>query len=275
MRCQADCLSATAVVQNMTRNGWGPHVVQQLYAGLGSAAAFSVVVGAIHWLTFCTAKRAALDVMVQQANEAKAKAAAEGGAGAALGAAAASSTAAPGKTHKGGSSGSQSGTAHLHVSSGHHMHDQEVRLERGAAAAAGGAAGGGAAGFDAAKKASGGGGGGHGGGLEEAPEGADVGMLASANMVGATVGAIMTALVEGPLELFRHQAQAGLISGNLFREMNNVVKKQVGRRRRRRRAATVRALGRGGEETQGRACFTTQGSRPGRNDGEEGRHART
>eukprot|EP00198_Chlamydomonas_reinhardtii_P001375 XP_001690711.1 predicted protein [Chlamydomonas reinhardtii] len=124
VRCQADCLSATAVVQNMTRNGWGPHVVQQLYAGLGSAAAFSVVVGAIHWLTFCTAKRAALDVM------------------------------------------------------------------------------------------------------EEAPEGADVGMLASANMVGATVGAIMTALVEGPLELFRHQAQAGLISGNLFREMNNVVKKQ-------------------------------------------------
>lgn len=41
------------------------------------------------------------------------------------------------------------------------------------------------------------------------------------------VGAIATALVEGPLELFRHQAQAGLISGNLFREMRNVIRTQV------------------------------------------------
>lgn len=48
-----------------------------------------------------------------------------------------------------------------------------------------------------------------------------------ANMVGATVGAICTALIEGPLELFRHQAQAGLISGNLFKEMVNCVKTQV------------------------------------------------
>ncbi|KAG2424442.1 hypothetical protein HXX76_014495 [Chlamydomonas incerta] len=209
------------------RNGWGPHVVQQLYAGLGSAAAFSVVVGAIHWLTFCTAKRAALDIMVQQAKEAKAKAAAEGGAG--LAAAGGGGAAVPSKTRKGASSGSQSGTAHLHVSSGHHMHDEEVLLEHRAAAEGAGA--GSDAAAAGAKKAAGGGahgggGGGHGGGLEEAPEGADVGMLASANMVGATVGALMTALVEGPLELFRHQAQAGIISGNLFREMSNVVKKQ-------------------------------------------------
>ena len=37
----------------------------------------------------------------------------------------------------------------------------------------------------------------------------------------------MTALVEGPLELFRHQAQAGIISGNLFHEMRHVVRTQV------------------------------------------------
>lgn len=59
----------------------------------------------------------------------------------------------------------------------------------------------------------------------------DLRLVASANMVGATVGAVMTALVEGPLELFRHQAQAGLISGNLFKEMGNVVRTQVGPRK--------------------------------------------
>ncbi len=48
-------------------------------------------------------------------------------------------------------------------------------------------------------------------------------------MVGATVGALTTALVEGPLELFRHQAQAGLISGNLIKEMATTVRTQVGK----------------------------------------------
>ncbi len=119
----------------MTRNGWGPHVVRQLYAGLGSAAAFSVVVGAIHWLTFCTAKRAALDYMV--ANEAKQQqgGAAAGGVAAAAAAAVVAAEEKRAKKGKGSHQGpvhvSASGSARVHVSSGHHLHDEEVVLAEG------------------------------------------------------------------------------------------------------------------------------------------------
>ncbi|GIL80177.1 hypothetical protein Vretifemale_9357 [Volvox reticuliferus] len=195
VRCQADGISTATVLANMTRNGWGPQFIQQLYSGIGSAAAFSVVVGAIHWLTFCAAKRAALDVMQQQAQQGGSAAARAGGAAAAATAAGGASNLVHVQHTAGGD------TAHVHFSSGHHMHDEEVALLAG-----------------------GHGCGGHGG--ECTVDGQDVRMLASANMAGATVGAVMTALVEGPLELFRHQAQAGLISGNLFREMKNVVRTQ-------------------------------------------------
>ncbi|KXZ43612.1 hypothetical protein GPECTOR_85g342 [Gonium pectorale] len=204
VRCQADGISAAAVVRDLLRNGWGPHVLAQLYSGIGSATAFSVVVGAIHWLTFCTAKRAALEVMVEQEDSKRAAAAAGAGAGVAAGAGAAVAGEAAGGAKAGGGKGGA--TAHLHVSSGHHMHDEEVQLST-------------------AVPHGGSGHGGHGGGGGEG-DASDVRLLATANMVGATVGAIATALVEGPLELFRHQAQAGLISGNLFREMGNVVRTQ-------------------------------------------------
>ncbi|EFJ49599.1 hypothetical protein VOLCADRAFT_89479 [Volvox carteri f. nagariensis] len=187
VRCQADGISASAVLTNMTRDGWGPRFMQQLYSGIGSATAFSVVVGAIHWLTFCAAKRAALDVMVQQERQQQSSDAAAAAGGAAN------------LVHvQHTASGDK---AHVHFSSGHHMHDEEVALQEGISGAGVSGPGGGCT-----------------------ADGSDVGMLASANMVGATVGAIATALVEGPLELFRHQAQAGLISGNLFREMANVVR---------------------------------------------------
>jgi hypothetical protein len=48
-----------------------------------------------------------------------------------------------------------------------------------------------------------------------------------ANMLAAGVGAIATALVESPVELFRHQAQAGVGGGNFVHEMANTVRKQV------------------------------------------------
>ncbi|GLC45973.1 hypothetical protein PLESTM_001808700 [Pleodorina starrii] len=166
VRCQADGISAAAVISSMTRNGWGPQFVQQLYSGLGSAAAFSVVVGAIHWLTFCAAKRAALDVMIKQEQQGGGgRAAATGGSGAA---AAASNLVHVQHTSAGD-------MAHVHVSSGHHMHDEEVALRAGSAGA-------GAAGLTD-------GSGGGGNEATRAADGSDVRMLASANMVGATVGA--------------------------------------------------------------------------------------
>lgn len=49
----------------------------------------------------------------------------------------------------------------------------------------------------------------------------------SANMLAASIGALATALVESPVELFRHQAQAGTVGGNFVQEMVKTVRTQV------------------------------------------------
>lgn len=49
----------------------------------------------------------------------------------------------------------------------------------------------------------------------------------SANMLAASIGALATALVESPVELFRHQAQAGNVGGNFVQEMATSVRKNV------------------------------------------------
>lgn len=48
-----------------------------------------------------------------------------------------------------------------------------------------------------------------------------------ANLLAASIGAIATALVESPVELFRHQAQAGAVNGNFVQAMVDTVRKQV------------------------------------------------
>lgn len=48
-----------------------------------------------------------------------------------------------------------------------------------------------------------------------------------ANMLAASIGALATALVESPVELFRHQAQAGTVNGNFVQEMVTSVRKNV------------------------------------------------
>jgi hypothetical protein len=53
------------------------------------------------------------------------------------------------------------------------------------------------------------------------------GSSSDANLMAATVGALATALVESPVELFRHQAQAGVGNGNFLSEMISSVQKHV------------------------------------------------
>jgi hypothetical protein len=61
VRCQADGLSAVEVVRRMVAQyGMSAALARQLYSGFGAAAAFSMLVGSVHWLSFCAAKRAAL-----------------------------------------------------------------------------------------------------------------------------------------------------------------------------------------------------------------------
>lgn len=46
-----------------------------------------------------------------------------------------------------------------------------------------------------------------------------------ANLFAAVVGALSTALVESPVELFRHQAQVGMVGNNFLGEMVTAVRK--------------------------------------------------
>ncbi|KAF8066349.1 SAMC1 [Scenedesmus sp. PABB004] len=117
VKCQADGVGAAAVLRALLREGV-PAAARLLYSGFASAALCSLLVGGVHYASFCVAKRSALQ--------------ATGGAG-------------------------------------------------------------------------------DGGG---------------ANLVAATVGALATALVESPVELFRHRAQAGNVGANFLQEMASTVRTQ-------------------------------------------------
>ncbi|KAJ9506964.1 hypothetical protein QJQ45_016547, partial [Haematococcus lacustris] len=64
VRCQVDSVSASHVLRHMlAKHGLGWQLWRRLYSGFSSAALFSMAVGAVHWLSFCMAKRTALDLL--------------------------------------------------------------------------------------------------------------------------------------------------------------------------------------------------------------------
>ncbi|KAI8469632.1 MAG: mitochondrial carrier domain-containing protein [Monoraphidium minutum] len=129
VKCQSDQVSAVAALRAVCARG-PVDAARALYSGIGAAAICSIIVGAVHYASFCMSKRAAMAAVAD----------------------------------KGGGGGGHGG-AH--------------------------------------------GGGGSGG----------------ATAVAAVVGAVSTALVESPCDLYRHMAQAGMIQGNFLAEMASAVKK--------------------------------------------------
>jgi hypothetical protein len=142
IKCQADSIGVGLVMQRLAQQGMAG-ATSQLYSGFGAAALLSMLVGSVHYVSFCMSKRMALGVA--------------GGSGSSTEAAAGAAGAAAAGSHSGG----------------------------------------------------------HG-------EHGDTGW---ANMFAAVSGALATALVESPVELFRHQAQAGVGGGNLLGEMAAAVRK--------------------------------------------------
>lgn len=128
VQCQAGGAPAAQVLAALARSGPAT-AARTLYAGFLSAALCSVLVGSVHYASFCISKRAAL---------------------------AAAAPAVAGAAGDGSSEGSSGGAA---------------------------------------------------------------------NLLAATVGALATALVESPCELFRHQAQAGAVSSNFLGEMSTAVRR--------------------------------------------------
>lgn len=51
-----------------TQHGLGLSLLRRMYSGFASAALFSVAVGAVHWLSFCAAKRSAMEWLPKLAN---------------------------------------------------------------------------------------------------------------------------------------------------------------------------------------------------------------
>jgi len=127
--CQSESISAAAALNKMLSAG--PMAgVRQLYNGIGAAALCSVIVGSVHYASFCMSKRAAI-------------AATEGS-----------------SSSNGSKAGAASGSSETSSSN-----------------------------------------------------------QSAATAFAAVVGAVATALVESPCDLYRHLAQAGMIQGNFLSEV--------------------------------------------------------
>jgi hypothetical protein len=205
VRCQATGSSARQVVAGLLRQGLTAQVLQQLYAGVVSASLCSVAVGSLYYLSFCTAKRMAVEAAGRQAAAAAARsppaaaAAAAGPGGGAAGAAALASSAAADPLAAAAAFASIS-ASHSHAHSG--AHKQPKQAAGGADAATGSSSA-----APAAAEA------------EAVDMSSDSDGKTSANVIAALSAALVGAVVEAPLELFKHQTQAGLLQGNMLRNM--------------------------------------------------------
>jgi hypothetical protein len=255
VRCQAQGVPARAVLKSLA--GLRPDALAAaLFAGVGQAALASVLVGAIHFMSFCSAKRA----VAGHLEERERKCAAEAAAGSTAAAGAASGWRWWQREDGGGrgDAGEAGGGAqrhHLlvsHGASGSHFTPVDI-VEPDVAAVDGGKGGGG--------------GGGHGSAASAAGSSSNIAM--TSNLVGdsstgcgplpagdplasragpaarhppnalppsappapppqaaAVIAAVATALVEAPLEMFRHNAQAGTCAagGNFLGAMWRVMR---------------------------------------------------
>lgn len=214
VRCQAGGLSSGQVVRDLFKSGAAPSVLRQLYSGVMSASLCSAVIGALYYASFCACKRAAhsaADAIEKRQQQQRPMAAAT---------TAAAAAAVPHHLPHG-------------LPVGHH-HDAVMATicydeATTAAAASTSAAAGGSAAIAASPSAA--------SGACCAVDAADVapvaaqegsgasngGLRLAANLAASVAAGLMGGLVEGPLELFKHQAQAGQISGSLFSHMAGTV----------------------------------------------------
>lgn len=164
VRCQSSGEPAAIVVQRLLRRGVNLQLLQKLYAGAMGAAACAVLVGAVHFASYESSRKAFQRL--------------------------ASPPTSPTPTNT------------IISQSPHPITAQsEIRCTLSAATASG---------------------------LADNSVVAENGRIgcAAATFAAAAVAAVATALVESPVELFRHNAQAGLVAPNFMREMVATVRKE-------------------------------------------------
>lgn len=188
VRCQASGETAVVVVRRLLRRGFNLQLLQKLYAGALGAAACAVVVGAVHFASYEGSRKAFLKLLAPNGKP---------------GSSMSSSTSSGGGSSccvDGGVAGSAAGdTTYLHNAT---------------CAAAGLGAEPGASSNHALA------------GDPNATHGSPAWRRTAATFAAAFFAAVATALVESPVELFRHNAQAGLVQPNFLREMVSTVRRE-------------------------------------------------
>lgn len=247
VRCQTNSCSAAATLAQVAAQSKGNLLaaLALLYAGAIPAAATSILVGSVHYVCFCATKRAVLNLPGFSSSTSSSTSSTAGSSGTAATTKSSSDSAAtskvaavtPAASAAAGAGGDdeaeqQPSTTTIimsHGLTGSHFHlvqecepDTEQLQEAAAsststslaahgASAAGSAAGatpaGAAAGVAAAATSS------------EEGAAADADGRMAANVLSAILTAAITALVESPLELFRHNSQAGQCQPNFVAEM--------------------------------------------------------
>jgi hypothetical protein len=225
VRCQAASVGSRQVITDLwvlTKGHW-PAFLSALYAGALPAAALSILVGSVHYCCFCATRRALASLEADHNHSKRRKQAA---------ATAAATTAAGEEQHapaqhvivSHGATGTHflpideplcadeqqlldtHADTHSSSSSTSSSQGRTATSSQHAAAAAGAAS-------------------------EEAESVQVAEGSMFVNCSAAVITAALTALVESPLELFRHNSQAGQIQGNFLTEMWKVRGRDTGQSR--------------------------------------------
>eukprot|EP00878_Enallax_costatus_P023417 GHUV01024908.1.p1 GENE.GHUV01024908.1~~GHUV01024908.1.p1 ORF type:complete len:329 (+),score=115.82 GHUV01024908.1:267-1253(+) len=208
VRCQAASLSSRKVLAEMYRSTGGnwPAIFGALYAGILPSMALSVLVGSVHYACFCATRRVLSRLAAAAAADSRSSSQPS-----AQGVAAASHAQHVMASH--GATGTHYMTVEDDQEERHEQQQQDQQLQqpssntsskpaakqKGMTATATAAASGGA--------------------QHVAQEGLRNEGSMAVNVASAVITAALTAVFEAPLELFRHNSQAGQIQGNFVKEM--------------------------------------------------------
>ncbi len=187
VRCQASGETAVVVVRRLLRRGFNLQLLKKLYAGALGAAACAVVVGAVHFASYEGSRKAFLKLLAPNGKPG------------------------PRTSNSSGSSCCvDAGAAGSAAGDATHVHNATCA----------------AAGLGAEPALSSSSISGTLSGDPNVTHGSSAWRRTAATFAAAFFAAVATALVESPVELFRHNAQAGLVQPNFLREMVSTVRRE-------------------------------------------------
>jgi solute carrier family 25 (mitochondrial S-adenosylmethionine transporter), member 26 len=181
VRCQASGMSTAAVVRQLLASGSGT-AVRQLYAGVMGASVASIAIGSLYYATFCAAKRGAVKMLGDSSSSNSSHADANGA------------------THQHQQAPECMGQQrrHLPAPGVDHSHDAAAAARCSSSSTSTSSSNASCTAGDVHGASTG---------------GNNLSSGLAANLLAACAAATVGALVEAPLELFKHRAQSGMLGG--------------------------------------------------------------